>query len=91
MILRQLAAVLLMTLVLTSSQPTQQPPAAEQQTSAADQPPAAVSFLQPSAAGQLSALLSPLVEGAVSRAQSGWQLVQLAGRLERLQAGADAG
>ncbi|KAF0311454.1 hypothetical protein FJT64_017711 [Amphibalanus amphitrite] len=76
-------ACLLSVLTVAAALPSQQPPPA-------DQPPPAVSY-QPSAAEQLSALLNPLVEGAVSRAQCGWQLGQLAGRLERLQAGADAG
>ena len=83
-------------LLLTSSaaaNPTQQPSVSSQPSAAGQppsaagqQPPSAVSY-QPSAAEQLSALLGPVVEGAVSRAQS----VQLAGRLERLQAGAEAG
>ncbi|KAF0296345.1 hypothetical protein FJT64_006265 [Amphibalanus amphitrite] len=86
----RVCAVVLFLVTLTAAHPTEQP-LESPQPPAADQPaPPAVSY-QPSAAEQLSALLSPLVEGAVSRAQCGWQLAQLAGRLERLQAGADAG
>ena len=71
-------------LALAVANPTRQPADSQQQPAATVQPPLAVSG-QPSAAAQLAALLSPAVEGAVSRAQSGWQLARLAGRLDRLE------